>query len=61
MKDAEVISAKSQILKLETKLNSLETANKRARIEFDRELESLQSEKSVSSQLRHGISQLKMS
>ena len=61
MKDAEVISAKSQILKLETKLNSLETANKRARIEFDRELESLQSEKSVSSQLRHEIYQLKMS
>ena len=47
-KDAEVISAKTQILKLEAKLNTMETSNKRARIEYDREVESLQSEKMVS-------------
>ena len=43
-----MISAKTQILKLEAKLNSIETSNKRARIEYDREVESLQSENMVS-------------
>ena len=47
-----MISAKTQILKLEAKLNSIETSNKRARIEYDREVESLQSENMVSPQNR---------
>ena len=47
IKEAEIVTARSQILKLESKLTSMEHSNKRARLEFDRELESIQSEQSV--------------
>ena len=47
LKEAEIVTARSQILKLESKLTSMEHSNKRARLEFDRELESIQSEQSV--------------
>lgn len=44
MKEAEFIAAKSQIVRLESKLASLETANKRAKLDHEQELEIMHSE-----------------
>ncbi|KAL8625266.1 hypothetical protein ACOMHN_030024 [Nucella lapillus] len=45
LKVAELLAAKSKIAELETQLSSTKTSNKRARIEFERDLETFKSER----------------
>ncbi|XP_076459747.1 mitotic spindle assembly checkpoint protein MAD1-like [Babylonia areolata] len=45
LKVAELLAAKSKIAELETQLASVKTSNKRARIEFEKDLDSIKSER----------------
>ena len=44
---AELLAAKSKIAELETQIASTNTSNKRARIEFEKDLDALKSEREV--------------
>ena len=46
-KEADMIAAKAQIAQLETQIGSLKTSFKRARIEYETDIESIKSEKEV--------------
>ena len=48
MQKAECISAKSEITRLQSKIASLETSNKRARIDYEKEIQEVKYEKTVS-------------
>lgn len=60
LKEVEAIAARSQMLKLESKISSLETSNKRAKIDFDQQIEALHAEQLRDQQrISDLISQLK--
>ena len=49
-KEAELIKAKATISELEVKVQSLETSRKRARIEYEKDMQNVRSEFQVSKQ-----------
>ena len=54
LKAAELLAAQSKIAELEMRLASTKTSNKRARIEFDKDLESVKYEQEVRPQVAGG-------